>query len=555
MARKYVDYAIWQIKQGEQYRGVRFFQYDEAIKVKSDLNLSDYEQVYDELGVWHEDENSGKALEDIYKIYQYSLPADYKGHSISVSDVIQLDNEFYYVEPTGFKKLDEHFLDPLSLAKLYINNFCEGEYGAGNTADFSHLERVSIAYTTLTDYELDINAYANLVNYQLYQEFDGEIITLGKYDSLSEMNEKCLSALDFSDLTFVDFAIQDKHAEKEKKERAERRDALAELNFSTDKYELPFIKGADLITHSVEFQDKSLEYLGGIDENGHERKDNYGIQERSLSLTAYVSGHISVYTSGTGEWYDNEHQLIDPTNSEQVNGLKIMLDRFIDKSTDLAVFVDSVNRSGEMTLVNDNDIIKKESSIHSENEYECSQSGLFKALEDNYNSFIDVMENGTVKNAIDHSYEITWKKDIFYYVENSDLELSQKQIRALLTSENPLDEIYLTISNSEVYNSFSDIEDAIRYTANKISGSYLREHGENSLTMLSAEWIARENAYRLYDPENVHITIAYDNGSISEMQERVKEKGYAGLSVPEEGIEQSAELRNSIPVISKNKSL
>lgn len=45
-------------------------------------------------------------LEKLFRNLQSVKPVDYKGHSLSVSDVIILDNNAYYVDSVGFKKLD-----------------------------------------------------------------------------------------------------------------------------------------------------------------------------------------------------------------------------------------------------------------------------------------------------------------------------------------------------------------------------------------------------------------------------------------------------------------
>lgn len=45
--------------------------------------------------------------EEIYMLINTSIPEDYEGHSLSVSDVITVDGTTYFVDSFGFKEIDE----------------------------------------------------------------------------------------------------------------------------------------------------------------------------------------------------------------------------------------------------------------------------------------------------------------------------------------------------------------------------------------------------------------------------------------------------------------
>ena len=97
----------------------------------------------------------------------------------------------------------------LEKAKQLINDFCEEEYSNG--ADFSDLHNVGLAYTTLTDYELPIQVTADLVEFKITQEFDGELTKVEQYSNIDDMVENGLTGLDFSDLIDVSDEIVNKH--------------------------------------------------------------------------------------------------------------------------------------------------------------------------------------------------------------------------------------------------------------------------------------------------------------------------------------------------------
>lgn len=51
-------------------------------------------------------------LEDIFALFNINRPDDFEGHSLSVSDIIELDDVPYYVDSVGFVELDDEYWDP-----------------------------------------------------------------------------------------------------------------------------------------------------------------------------------------------------------------------------------------------------------------------------------------------------------------------------------------------------------------------------------------------------------------------------------------------------------
>lgn len=104
------------------------------------------------------------------------------------------------------------FETPLDKAKWLINDFCEAEYREG--ADFDDLHNVGLAFTTLTDDELPIQVTADLVDFKITHEFDGEVYDTEQFDSIEDMIENGLTELDFSDLVSVPDEVIDRHTSK-----------------------------------------------------------------------------------------------------------------------------------------------------------------------------------------------------------------------------------------------------------------------------------------------------------------------------------------------------
>ena len=112
-------------------------------------------------------------------------------------------------KPVEIMDFQRTFETPLDKAKWLINDFCEAEYREG--ADFDDLHNVGLAFTTLTDDELPIQVTADLVDFKITYEFDGEVYNTEQYDSIEDMIENGLTGLDFSDLVSVPDDVIERH--------------------------------------------------------------------------------------------------------------------------------------------------------------------------------------------------------------------------------------------------------------------------------------------------------------------------------------------------------
>ena len=86
-------------------------------------------------------------------------------------------------------------------AKKRINDFVVAEYDS-ESADFSDLSNIGIAYTTTEDGQHEIQASVDIVNTSIVKRVDGGVISLTKYETLADFVD-ALNDLDFSDLTYI----------------------------------------------------------------------------------------------------------------------------------------------------------------------------------------------------------------------------------------------------------------------------------------------------------------------------------------------------------------
>ena len=98
-------FSIYQIKGGDGTRDFRFEPYDRLHAAGNVVDKANYELVYSaELTL-------GTSLEDIYTRFNIDHPKDFKGHSLSVSDVVVLhqngQDTAHYVDSFGYKSVPE----------------------------------------------------------------------------------------------------------------------------------------------------------------------------------------------------------------------------------------------------------------------------------------------------------------------------------------------------------------------------------------------------------------------------------------------------------------
>ena len=112
--------------------------------------------------------------------------------------------------------------DDLTRAKKLIREFCQEEYDS--EPDFSDLSKIDIAYTHATDEDIPIQVSIDLVGYRVERYLGEVLIDERQYESLEDLTETELEALDFSELVSVtDEELEHYHS------KAEERPALLPL--------------------------------------------------------------------------------------------------------------------------------------------------------------------------------------------------------------------------------------------------------------------------------------------------------------------------------------
>ena len=134
-------------------------------------------------------------------------------------------------------KEKEHYTPPVPItvepdatlthAKNLIRDFSLEEYDS--EPDFSNLSKIGIAYTHATDEEIPIQVNVDLVGYRVERYLGEVLIDERQYESLEDLTETELEALDFSELVSVtDEELEHYHS------KAEERSVLLPLDAATE---------------------------------------------------------------------------------------------------------------------------------------------------------------------------------------------------------------------------------------------------------------------------------------------------------------------------------
>ena len=134
-------------------------------------------------------------------------------------------------------KEKEHYTPPVSAepdatlthAKNLIREFCQEEYDS--EPDFSDLSKIGVAYTNATDEDIPIQVNVDLVGYRVERYLGEVLIDERQYESLEDLTETELEALDFSELVSVtDEELEHYHSKAEERPALLPLDAAAEYN-------------------------------------------------------------------------------------------------------------------------------------------------------------------------------------------------------------------------------------------------------------------------------------------------------------------------------------
>lgn len=104
-----IGYAISQLQgTDENERDWRFMSYDFAIN--HGFSLDKYTCVWTDNTIEYADDKCNELLDELYYIFNMNHPAEFQGHSLSMSDIVTLEYDSgdirnFYVDRIGFTEI------------------------------------------------------------------------------------------------------------------------------------------------------------------------------------------------------------------------------------------------------------------------------------------------------------------------------------------------------------------------------------------------------------------------------------------------------------------
>mgnify|MGYP001112612293 CR=1 FL=1 len=201
---KGIDVAVSTLEDGERAtRNIVSTSKDDPVESQP-VGRIDYLGTNGAVGESIEYTSEYQSLKDIKEENFYGSPMSIvlyrnrNGETISQDFLSELDPPSQGFRVEDFAPNPERLM---AQAKNLINEFCVQEYSS--EADFSDLSRVGIAYTTITDKELEVQIEVDLIHYQIKTLVENQIVRITEYKSLEDMVEHGLTGLSFDDLVSV----------------------------------------------------------------------------------------------------------------------------------------------------------------------------------------------------------------------------------------------------------------------------------------------------------------------------------------------------------------
>lgn len=156
------------------------------------------------------------------------------------------------------------------------------------------------------------------------------------------------------------------------------------------------------------------------------------------------------------------------------------------------------------------------SDYHEKYDNITPEEKLANKVEAEWKAFLDNMKKETPAVLIESAYEISTKDNIQTYITEENLDLTEKQISALLSSPNTLNDLYDDWSSDEYLNSYSDVAELLKLTADKINEAIDREN----IALFRKENLACAHDIDAFLSKHYNNNTLDSNGALTELLER-----------------------------------
>ncbi len=326
-------YEIYQMKSGEEHHYHRF----ESMESNryAHLTQEDYDLVYSGDLRDIEGDTVQQKLNALFEKFNTDHPADFFGHSMSTSDVIVVTEGSgrtpYYVQPVGFEVMPEFLAHRFDLIDIQFTGNPEGFNAIKVAARTDSFEDTGETNTLIPDTPV---FYARLSENAVLADVQKVIQT-------AQENGCYLNGASVAYLTErfgADFMPEQD----------------ADLSFTLPESGITIDLAA---SESVTLTDSYSQYEGGIDSDGHERRDNYSSQSQSVTYSYRGHGIVEAvsYSPNRDFPIEEEYNIYNPAQRER---LAADMRRFAERAESLTMHSEprAVQQERNFVLIlNDNE--------------------------------------------------------------------------------------------------------------------------------------------------------------------------------------------------------
>lgn len=180
-----IDYEIYQVKHGAEHRDLLFANMSLIEKLKLNIEQSHYDKVYS--GSTDAKASADEVLESLFIKFNLHFPSDYRGRSMSVSDVVVLNengtDRAYFCDSFGFVQVPQFLQGAVEITELTQGFSVDGHLGTWHTIDSMKLGELKLFLMEHDEYGDEtacviVDSNGKLLAEDVWNGFDQEILDM-----------------------------------------------------------------------------------------------------------------------------------------------------------------------------------------------------------------------------------------------------------------------------------------------------------------------------------------------------------------------------------------
>lgn len=290
---------IYQINSDRDVNNMLFMAHDRLEKFQGSSEVDP--EIYDKI---YEKEVACNTLEEVYQMFNLNHPQDFKGHSLSISDVVEVSESenvadgFYFCDSIGFKNIT---FDP---QKCKVSDRING-----------HANKIKVLlvepnkYPKMVEIDDTLEAMQELVEGDIeeYMPYEDDVAIVcneeGKMNGLA-LNRAIYTEPEIIDMTYNELKDRFRQAEREHKS------TVGYIVFSADSFDKPYTE--EQRTYVVSSNNKAfIDGMGGY--------SIYGSSLDGVDRCVRLEGYMAAEYGGENGWKIERCYMKDTSYREMVD--------------------------------------------------------------------------------------------------------------------------------------------------------------------------------------------------------------------------------------------